>query len=570
MNNLLKLNFMLKKLLFSFLCAAFLVGFPFSLSAQKLMEVEPIVIELWPNGAPNDNGLTGEEYRNKNNRITNVTKPTLTVFPAPNPNGMAVIACPGGGYQHLAFEHEGIDQAAWYNAQGITFAVLKYRMPNGHFECPLSDIRQAMALMHEYAKKWGVDNNKIGVQGSSAGAHLACTLATGFRTPKERPAFQIMFYGAITPAMEGCKKNGTNSKLAFQDNKLEVVANTPPAFIMVSADDRLCVDLCVNYFLELKKAGVWSALHVYPEGGHGWGFKDAFKYKPMWTMELSHWLFLLNQRLDNQKAEIIQKKTIENGGTGPYKAIAAKVNTLNDYVVYRPADLKVAVECEEKALPLVVFANGGCHDCSVRFEGMLNEIASHGYIVIALGELRMEYSLEGNHKTNPQQLIYALDWMEQQLNDSESEYYNMVDMQAVASAGQSCGGAQVLAVCGDPRFKAHIMYNSGLGEMKMAGVDMESLKNLHAPILYMLGGDDDIAARNAMMDYDNIITVPVVMANHKTAGHTGAFDEPQGGSYAKLSLDWLDWQLKHKKTLSKVFKKGDPQRYSMFEIKSKF
>lgn len=483
MNNLLKLNFMLKKLLFSFLCAAFLVGFPFSLSAQKLMEVEPIVIELWPNGAPNDNGLTGEEYRNKNNRITNVTKPTLTVFPAPNPNGMAVIACPGGGYQHLAFEHEGIDQAAWYNAQGITFAVLKYRMPNGHFECPLSDIRQAMALMHEYAKKWGVDNNKIGVQGSSAGAHLACTLATGFRTPKERPAFQIMFYGAITPAMEGCKKNGTNSKLAFQDNKLEVVANTPPAFIMVSADDRLCVDLCVNYFLELKKAGVWSALHVYPEGGHGWGFKDAFKYKPMWTMELSHWLSLLNQRLDNQKAEIIQKKTIENGGTGPYKAIAAKVNTLND---------------------------------------------------------------------------------------SESEYYNMVDMQAVASAGQSCGGAQVLAVCGDPRFKAHIMYNSGLGEMKMAGVDMESLKNLHAPILYMLGGDDDIAARNAMMDYDNIITVPVVMANHKTAGHTGAFDEPQGGSYAKLSLDWLDWQLKHKKTLSKVFKKGDPQRYSMFEIKSKF
>lgn len=91
------------------------------------------------------------------------------------------------------------------------------------------------------------------MQGSSAGAHLACTLATGFRTPKERPAFQIMFYGAITPAMEGCKKNGTNSKLAFQDNKLEVVANTPPAFIMVSADDRLCVDLCVNYFLELKK-----------------------------------------------------------------------------------------------------------------------------------------------------------------------------------------------------------------------------------------------------------------------------------------------------------------------------
>lgn len=206
---------MLKKLLFSFLCAAFLVGFPFSLSAQKLMEVEPIVIELWPNGAPNDNGLTGEEYRNKNNRITNVTKPTLTVFPAPNPNGMAVIACPGGGYQHLAFEHEGIDQAAWYNAQGITFAVLKYRMPNGHFECPLSDIRQAMALMHEYAKKWGVDNNKIGVQGSSAGAHLACTLATGFRTPKERPSLSDYVLWSYNSSNGGLQKEWNKFETCF-------------------------------------------------------------------------------------------------------------------------------------------------------------------------------------------------------------------------------------------------------------------------------------------------------------------------------------------------------------------
>jgi acetyl esterase/lipase len=553
------------------ICTLAMLVLSITAMAQKVVEVTPVIIDLWPNGAPNNNELVGEEYRNKDNRITNVTHPTLTVFQATNPNGMAVIACPGGGYQHLAFEHEGTDFADWYNSQGITLAVLKYRMPNGHFECPRSDIQQAMSLMHQHAKEWGVDENKIGVQGASAGGHLAATLATGYRTPNERPAFQIMFYGAITPKMAERKVDGstTKSTLAFQENTLEVTANTPPAFIMVSADDRLCGDLCLDYFKALKNAGVYSSLHVYPEGGHGWGFKDAFKYKPMWTMELKYWLEELNKKLDVQKADIIQKKIIENGGTGAYKSIAAKVNTLNDYVIYRPSDMQNAVKSEKKPLPMVVFANGGCHDCSVRFESMLNEIASHGYVVIALGELRMNHDLKGNHKTNAQQLIYALDWMEKQVKDPKSEYYNMVDIKHVASAGQSCGGAQVLTVCGDSRFKAHIMYNSGMGDMSMAGASKESLKNLHAPILYMPGGDDDVATKNALTDYDNITIVPVVLANHKTAGHVGAFDEPNGGSYAKLSLDWLDWLLKGKKSASKVFMKGNSKLYPMFEIKSK-
>lgn len=273
--------------------------------AQKIVEVTPIVVDLWPDGVPNSNGLTGDEYRNKNNRITNVIHSTLTVFQAPSPNGMAVIACPGGGYQHLAFEHEGTDLADWYNSQGITLAVLKYRMPNGHFECPLSDIRQAMSLMHQHAKEWGVDENKIGVQGASAGGHLAATLATGYETPAERPAFQIMFYGAITPRMGRRKVDGSSVKstLAFQESTLEVTPDTPPAFIMVSADDHLCCDLCIDYFKALKNAGVCSSLHVYPEGAHGWGFKDAFRYKPMWTMELAFWLNELNWKLTRQKSQ---------------------------------------------------------------------------------------------------------------------------------------------------------------------------------------------------------------------------------------------------------------------------
>ncbi len=552
------------------ICSAFFV----SVSAQRNQGSTPIVIELWPNGAPNDNGLSGDEFLNAKGRITNVTRPTLTVFPAKDPNGMAIIACPGGGYVHLAFEHEGTDMADWYNAQGITYAVLKYRMPNGHFECPLSDAKQAMRIMHEHAEEWGIDHQKIGIQGNSAGGHLASALATHYDTPEERPAFQVLFYAAIY-LNEGNGKNllgpkASKATLDLYSSDRQATAGTSPAFIMASTDDRLCVDHCIRYYQALKEHRIPATLHIYPEGGHGWGFKDSFKYKRQWTNELEQWLREMNNELEKNgsRAVILQQKIIEDGGTGPYKAIAAKTSTLADYVIYRPADLAAAAKAEGRALPMVIFANGGCHDCSVRFESMLSEIASHGYVVIALGELRMERDLKGRHKTRSSQITYAIDWMEQQTAIKDSEFFGTVDMERVATAGQSCGGAQVLATAIDPRIKAHIMYNSGIGDMAMAGADSTSLAKLHAPILYMPGGPEDVATANAEKDYQRI-QVPIVMADHGTAGHTGAFDEPKGGSYARLSLEWLDWQLKGKRNGYKVFVKGNHKNYPEFTIKTK-
>ena len=119
------------------------------LSAQK-----PVEIPLWPNGAPNTNGITTDEQEPEKNRISNVTVPTLTIYPATQPNGLAIIMCPGGGYTRLAMDHEGHDMAQWFNTQGITYAVLKYRMPNGHSDIPLSDAHQAIRLMREHAKEW--------------------------------------------------------------------------------------------------------------------------------------------------------------------------------------------------------------------------------------------------------------------------------------------------------------------------------------------------------------------------------------------------------------------------------
>lgn len=545
------------------------------LNLSAMAQTKPEVIDLWPNGMPNDNGLTGDEYLNENGRITNVTRPTLTVYPAPNPNGMAIVACPGGGYVHLAMEHEGTDMAAWYNAQGITYAVLKYRMPNGNFECPLSDVRQAMHVMHKHADKWRIDHKKIGVQGASAGGHLASSLATHYDKLEQRPAFQILFYPVIYlnegPRGSMIGKNVPKTVLDLYSNDKQVTVGTSPAFIMCSTDDQLCVDHCIRYYQALHKHNIPSSLHIYPEGGHGWGFKDSFRYKRQWTGELEKWLreIDLNLTKKGSQAVVLQQKKIEEGGTGPYKAIAAKVSTFEDYVIFRPADLAAAAKAERKALPLMIFGNGACSDNSVHYENMLSEIASHGYVVIALGELRMSSNREGSYTTRSSQMTYAIDWMEQQVADIGSEYHGVVDISRLATAGHSCGGAQVLATAADPRVKAHILYNSGIGELSMAGADSKSLSQLHAPILYMPGGSQDVATPNAEIDYNRINNVPVVLADHLTAGHGGTFDQPQGGLYGRLSLAWLDWLFKGKKENAKVFEKGNNKDYSEFTIKSK-
>lgn len=174
---------MKKILLLSFLFATTM------LSAQK-----PVELPLWPNGAPNNNELTNSGQNHNNEWVSDVTTPTLTVYPASHPNGMAIIMCPGGGYGGLAMKHEGHDMAPWFNTQGITYAVLKYRMPNGHHEVPLSDAEQAIRMVRKHAAEWGVNPQRVGIMGASAGGHLAASLATLYSSDKTRPDFQILFY----------------------------------------------------------------------------------------------------------------------------------------------------------------------------------------------------------------------------------------------------------------------------------------------------------------------------------------------------------------------------------------
>lgn len=271
----------------------------FVLSQTWLHAQQPLELKLWPEGMPNDNGMTCQEE----NGVLYVAEPTLTVYPATEGNGMAIVACPGGGYGKLATDHEGKDMAAWFNNQGITYAVLKYRMPNGHKEVPQSDARQAMRILRHRAGEWQL--KRIGIMGFSAGGHLASTVATHFEDEESHPDFQILFYPVISMDPEYTHRGTHDNLLGKQpakeeeddfSNELHVDGNTPPAFILHSSDDRsVPVAHSLNYYMALLRHQVPATLHIYPIGGHGWGYRDSFTYKREWTGELEKWLREINK-----------------------------------------------------------------------------------------------------------------------------------------------------------------------------------------------------------------------------------------------------------------------------------
>lgn len=263
-----------------------------TLVAQKKVE-----FNVWPDGAPNTNGLQPNEDEKKNDFPSKIVTPTLTVHVANKPNGKAILCCPGGGYSLVAMNLEGNDMAAWLNSQGYTLAVLKYRMPNGNDEVPLSDALQAMRIMRQHSEEWKI--SKIGIMGASAGGHLASTAATHY-TEDSRPDFQVLFYPVISMQADithrGSRenligKNPSEELVNKYSNELHVNAQTPPAFILHSSDDGgVPVEHSIRYYQALVKNRVPVALHCYPVGGHGWGYRDSFPYKHEWKGELEKWL----------------------------------------------------------------------------------------------------------------------------------------------------------------------------------------------------------------------------------------------------------------------------------------
>lgn len=253
-------------------------------------------MELWPNGAPNTNGDDKD-------------KAELTIYlpDAKKATGRAVVCCPGGGYTHLAMDHEGHQWASFFNNQGIALIVLKYRMPHGDRFVPISDAEEAMKTVRRNAAAWHINPSDVGIMGFSAGGHLASTIAT-HSTGDAAPNFQILFYPVITmdPGYthkgsrdnflgtfgEGKKDQKEMKKLeADYSNDLQVNRTTSRAFLALSDDDKAVPAANgFNYYQQLYKHDVPASIHIYPTGGHGWGYRESFAFHYNVIFELKAWL----------------------------------------------------------------------------------------------------------------------------------------------------------------------------------------------------------------------------------------------------------------------------------------
>lgn len=270
---------------------------------SALWAQQPMELPLYPEGPAESAGFKTEEYWPDSTRVVSVQTPMLYVYlpEKSKSTGRAVVICPGGGYSGLAIEKEGYAVARWMNGQGITAIVLKYRMPNGHYEIPLKDAQTALETVRAKATEWGVDPGKVGIMGFSAGGHLASTASTHFSSEKNRPDFSVLIYPVITMD-ETFTNRGSRQSLIGKDYKADLVtlfsnekqvsAQTPVAFIALSDDDKAVPPANgVEYYLALKKHGVAGELHIYPTGGHGWGgFDTRFKYEKEFQTSLARWL----------------------------------------------------------------------------------------------------------------------------------------------------------------------------------------------------------------------------------------------------------------------------------------
>lgn len=253
--------------------------FSFGLSAQV-----PQPIKLWPgNSAAGDAEIYVYHPQNQGDK--------------PSP---AILICPGGGYRGLAIDHEGHLAAKWFASKGLVAVVLKYRLPNGVHTIPLSDAEKAMEVIRSHEKEWKIDVSKVGVIGASAGGHLAASLST-LAAPANRPDFAILFYPVVSfdnmTTHGGSKQNLLGKEINNQSLvdryslQKQVDTHTPPTAILLSDDDKTVPTAnSIMYYNALHEKNIPSALYMFPDGGHGWGFKPSFTYHEEMQTLIYKWL----------------------------------------------------------------------------------------------------------------------------------------------------------------------------------------------------------------------------------------------------------------------------------------
>jgi acetyl esterase/lipase len=299
----------------------FIAFISMNLSAQQY------VIPLWKGQIPNSQKSEDVEIYRENNGLMGyglVQNPDIKVFlpTKRNTTGQALIICPGGGYQGLAYDWEGLDYAKYLNTIGVAGIVLKYRLPVSKsnvvpYKSPLMDIQRAIRITRFNAAKWNIDPNKIGVMGSSAGGHLASTAGTHFDSGNPnakdsidrmscRPDFMILMYPVITMRMPYTHKGSRDNLLGKNpseelvnefSNELQVTKDTPPTFIVHADDDSgVPVENSLMFYQALRKNKISAELHIYSEGGHGFALAANKGHQEFWPQACHEWLKWLNAR----------------------------------------------------------------------------------------------------------------------------------------------------------------------------------------------------------------------------------------------------------------------------------
>jgi acetyl esterase/lipase len=298
-----------------FLLLPVLVFFCFSLAAQQPgwpSAPGHITLSLWPNGVPGattpaanappetdtttakDNLIAGKPLI----RLGNVSTPTVTLYKPAKANGAvpAVVVFPGGGYHILAIDLEGTEVCDWLNEAGLACVLLKYRVPDSgpypKSAAALQDAQRAMGLTRQHADEWGIDPKRVGVLGFSAGGHLVAAISTHFdkrlydRVDAAddlgcRPDFAVVIYPGYLALQE--QNMATNPEI-------KPAADTPPTIIVQAEDDPVHVENATNYFLQLKQAKVPAELHIYADGGHGYGLRRTSLPVTAWPLLVEKWL----------------------------------------------------------------------------------------------------------------------------------------------------------------------------------------------------------------------------------------------------------------------------------------
>ncbi|MBQ6576916.1 MAG: alpha/beta hydrolase [Bacteroidales bacterium] len=539
----------------------------------------------------------------------NVVNPTLTVY-LPDPGkstGAAMIVAPGGAYVTLSMDYEGYDVAQWLCERGVAAFVLKYRTrPLGKTEeesrAKLSSILgdifrpdadrtktltrigdteesravriahqdglQAMKIVRSRAGEFGIDPDRIGIMGFSAGAVLAMNVGM-HHDASSRPALTAPVYvGWVDP--------------------IDVPEDAAPLYLVSPQNDLFEPHEPYDLYEAWTKAGIEAELHYHAGVQHGFGMRK------MENRTVDGWiegLYRFMKQTGFVRSTTINSVTIDGGGLGPYKSVVVEDEGLPGYSIVRPADLSEA--SKNGPMPVILFGNGGCTRDSWFYLPFLTNIASQGYVIITNGywkgtgptpeDIRRQYEQQNaqrqqaapqpaeqrpapamgqggdSKKEDALDYVRALNWLQRKSSDPASEYFGTVDTRNTAAMGQSCGGLQalVLSTRGDERIKTTVALNSGAFpvDQPMYLLSKDELQNLSKPIIYIIGGEEDIAYPNATDDFRRISKVPVVLTN-LPVGHGGTFNDEHGGEFTNMALLWLDAQMKGKSGNMEYFRKG--------------